>query len=293
MAVIVIKNHEIVENTLSTSVKLENGRLLVPDNTVLDEPLKITLLNDSNETLEFVVGKNSDLKVILEVLGNDKSDDNYSIKFNVLDNSNVKYLLISALESNKAVINHEFNINKDSNVLILAGLVSNVLTAKLDVNVLGRGATVKIKAIAVSSDSHDQKIDVYMNHKAPYTNGEMTCVGIANKKGRVILNGIEKIDNGMKHSNVYQTLRGIITSDDAIVEVNPILIIDEYDLEGAGHAATVGKLDEDAMYYLQSRGLRKEDAERLIINGFLRPLIDEIDDEVLKDKFVELVNVRI
>ena len=61
----------------------------------------------------------------------------------------------------------------------------------------------------------------------------------------------------MKNSNVYQTLKGIITSNEAIVEVNPILIIDEYDIS-AGHAATVGKIEEEALFYLMSRGLTKK-----------------------------------
>jgi Fe-S cluster assembly protein SufD len=103
---------------------------------------------------------------------------------------------------------------------------------------------------------------------------------------------LKKIEKGMKNANAFQTLKGIITSDESIVEVNPILLIDEYDVK-AGHGATIGKIEEDQLYYLQSRGLTRKEAEKLIINGFLQPIIDEIDDEPLRDRFVHLVNSRI
>ena len=61
----------------------------------------------------------------------------------------------------------------------------------------------------------------------------------------------------MKNSNAYQSLKGIIGSDRAVIEVNPILLIDEYDVK-AGHGATIGKLDEFSLYYLMSRGLNRK-----------------------------------
>ena len=202
MASIVIKNHEIVENTLTSNVTFENNKLYIPKNSVYETPLKITLLEDNHQELEIIVGKNSDIKIMLEVSDTTKDVSDYKVKLTTEDNVNLKYLLIAALESKSAVIAHEFIIAKDNNVELLAGLVSDVLTAKMDVKVAGEGASVKIRAIAVSSDENDQNVDVYMNHLAQNTFGEMTNIGIANKKGRVVLNGIEKIEKGMKNSNV-------------------------------------------------------------------------------------------
>lgn len=292
MASIVIKNHQIIENTLNTNIQFVDNTLTIPNNSVYESSLKITLLEDNHQELKINVGNNSDIKLILEVSDITKENSDYKVNLTTGNNVNLKYLLIAALESKSAVIEHDFIINKDSNVELFAGLVSDVLTAKMDVKIVGEGAGVKIRAVAVSSDENDQKIDVYMSHLAKNTFGDMTNIGIANKKGRVVLNGIEKIDKGMKNSNVYQTLKGIITSRDAIVEVNPILIIDEYDIS-AGHAATVGKIEEESLFYLMSRGLTKQDAEKLVISGLLKPLIDEISDDELRERFEELVYVRI
>lgn len=293
MANLVIKDHEIIENTISNDITIKDNTLTIPNNTQFSEPIHVKLLKDKTQDLNFEVGKNSDVTVVLEVVDETLDKVTYDINFTAGENSHIKYLLISSLKSKEGLLNHNFNVKANANVEVLAGLVSNILTAKLNANLIGEGGEIVVKSVAVSSDDHDQTIDVYLHHNAKNTYGNMINVGIANKRGRVILNGIEKIEKGMKHSEVFQTLRGIITSDDAVIEVNPILLIDEYDLKAAGHAATVGKLDDEMMFYLQSRGLSKEKAEKLIINGFLEPIVSEIDNENLKERFINLVNSRI
>src|SRR5690606_244478 len=174
----------------------------------------------------------------------------------------------------------------------IGGFVSNILDAKLHLDLNGKGANLKVRTITVSSLNNDQSIDVHMTHYAPNTAAEMTNIGIAGENGIVRINGVGQIEAGMKNSSAYQTLKGIITSDAAQIDVNPSLIIDEYDVK-AGHAATVGKLEEEVLYYLRSRGLTLVEAQKLIINGFLQPVIDEIDDEAIKENVINLVNARI
>lgn len=288
---IVIKNHEVVSG-LPKDFTYENQQLTIPKNIQYQDPFKITLEDDNNESFEIIVSENTGIKIILEVVSEDTTDNNYKIKLHAKSNTQVKYLLISELSSLNASLEHHFVVDRDAKLDLIGGFVSNILTAKMHVDLVGEGAEVKLRAIAVSSDDHQQSIDVLIVHKAPNTFGDMTNIGIANKRGKIVLNGVEKIEKGMKHANAFQTLKGIITSDEARVEVNPILLIDEYDVK-AGHGATIGKIAEDALFYLRSRGLTHQEAEKLIINGFLRPVIDEIDDEPLKERFVHVVNSRI
>lgn len=291
MKSIVIKNHEITTK-LPVGFIYQNQQLIIPKNIQYQDPIMITIEDDNNESLEIIVSENTSIKIILELASKDQNENHY--KFNLLakQNSHVKYLLVSELESNKALLEHYFTAERDAKLNLIGGFVSNVIDAKMHVDLIGEGAEVKMRAIAISSDQNEQKIDVLIVHKAPHTYGDMTNIGIANKQGKIVLNGVEKIEKGMKHANAFQTLKGIITSDEAIVEVNPILLIDEFDVK-AGHGATIGKIEEDALYYLRSRGLTLAEAEKLIINGFLRPVIDEIDDEPLRERFVSVVNSRI
>ncbi|MCR3906278.1 MAG: SufD family Fe-S cluster assembly protein [Tenericutes bacterium] len=288
---IVVKNHEVV-STLPNDFTYENHTLTIPKNIHYQDPIKITLEDEYNDSFKIVVSENTSIKIILEVVSEKTTDNLYKISLHAKANTQIKYLLISELSSNNANLEHNFKVDRDAKLDLIGGFVSNILTAKMHVELVGEGAEVKLRAIAVSSDDHKQNIDVMIVHKAPNTFGDMTNIGIANKRGKIVLNGVEKIEKGMKHANAFQTLKGIITSDEARVEVNPILLIDEYDVK-AGHGATIGKIAEDALFYLRSRGLTHQEAEKLIINGFLRPVIDEIDDEPLKERFVHVVNSRI
>ena len=283
---------DFIESTLPSNFLFSQHELIIPKNIHYQEPIKVTMQIDQMDDFKITVSESTSIKIILEIQNVQSTEHVYNIFLTAKANSHVKYLLVSEIQSHKAVINHQFIAHKDSKLELIAGLVSNVLDAKMHIDLIGEGADVKMRAVAVSSDDNIQNIDVYMTHKAPHTFGDMTNIGIANKRGKIILNGVEKIEKGMKQANAFQTLKGIITSDSASVEVNPILLIDEYDVK-AGHGATIGKIEEDVLYYLMSRGLNKKESEKLIINGFLKPVIDEIDDEPLRERFVSLVNSRI
>ncbi len=291
MESIVIKNHEIT-SSIPNDFTFKDQVLTIPKNNQYQDTIKITLEDNNNEALTIVVSENTSIKIILEIASQDLLENTYKLNLIAKENSKVKYLLVSELGSKKALLEHYFTAERYASLNLIGGFVSNVLDAKMHVDLIGEGAEVNMRAIALSSDHHIQNIDVLIVHKAPNTYGNMTNIGIANENGKIILNGVEKIEKGMKNANAFQTLKGIITSDKAVVEVNPILLIDEYDVK-AGHGATIGKIEEEQLYYIQSRGLTREQAEKLIINGFLKPIIDEIDDEPLRERFVSLVNSRI
>jgi Fe-S cluster assembly protein SufD len=288
---IVIKHHQ-VQTKLPKDFLFENQKLIIPKNIHYENPIKITIEDDNNESLEIIVSENTSIKIILELASQEETPHNYNLKLTAQQNAQVKYLLVSELASKKALVEHYFTAARDAKLDLIGGFVSDIIDAKMHVELKGEGAEVKMRAVAVSSDENKQNIDVLIIHQAPNTIGNMTNIGIANKKGRIVLNGVEKIEKGMKNANAFQTLKGVITSDQAIVEVNPILLIDEFDVK-AGHGATIGKIEENQLYYLMSRGLKQSEAEKLIINGFLKPVIDEIDDEPLKERFIHLVNSRI
>ncbi|HPG43752.1 MAG TPA: SufD family Fe-S cluster assembly protein [Acholeplasmataceae bacterium] len=288
---IVIKNHQ-VQTKLPKDFLFENQKLIIPKNIHYENPIKITIEDDNNESLEIVVSENTSIKIILELASQETTPHQYNLMLTAQQNAQVKYLLVSELSSKKALVEHYFTAARDAKLDLIGGFVSDIIDAKMHVELKGEGAEVKMRAVAVSSDENKQNIDVLIIHQAPNTIGDMTNIGIANKKGKIVLNGVEKIEKGMKNANAFQTLKGVITSDQAIVEVNPILLIDEFDVK-AGHGATIGKIEENQLYYLMSRGLTQTQAEKLIINGFLKPVIDEIDDEPLKERFIHLVNSRI
>ena len=269
---------------------LNQHTFVVPKNSIIEAPIHITLSENSEYT--FNVESNSEVTLIVEFKASLKDLETIVLTLNVKQNSHVKYVLISEEKSFKTNISQTIQVEKDANLHVISGFLSQNLKADLKVNLNGENARAMVNAIVVSNDQQQQTVDVHMTHYAPRSYGDMYNVGISNGYGRVTLNGIEKIEKGMKQANAFQTLKGIILSDFSMVDVNPILLIDEYDVK-AGHGATVGKIEEQQLYYLQSRGLSKIDAEKLIIKGYIKPILDEINDQVLVDRLETTIYERI
>src|SRR5699024_4286483 len=107
-----------------------------------------------------------------------------------------------------------------------------------------------------------------------------------------IYNAIGKIEDGATRANAEQESRLLMLSGNARGDANPILLIDEDDVT-AGHAASVGRIDEMQLYYLQSRGFSQQEAERLIIHGFLTPVVNELPIETVKNQLSQLIEGKI
>ena len=105
----------------------------------------------------------------------------------------------------------------------------------------------------------------------------------------MVIDGIGTITKGQHGSAAHQTNKIMVFDANCIASANPYLYIDEYDVK-ASHAAGVGKMDEDHLYYLQSRGLSKKQAMHLITYGYLKPVIEVIDNEMLKERFEEALS---
>src|SRR5690554_4060075 len=290
MSIINLNNNELL--SLPAGVTYNDGTLKLLKKHLFNDTLTIQLTNRQLTNLKVIVDQSVNAKIILELKDDNYEDVIYDIFLETKENSQVKFLLLTELKSKHAKLNFKSSSLNDSNMEFIAGFISNVMDAKLYLDLNGKGANLKVRTIAVSSKDHNQKLDIHMTHYAPFSSAEMTNIGIAGENGIIKINGVGQIEQGMNGSAAFQTLKGIITNDLAQIDVNPILIIDEHDVT-AGHAATVGKMEEEVLFYLRSRGITLEDAQRLIINGYLQPIIDEIDDDLIKENVLKLVNERI
>jgi Fe-S cluster assembly protein SufD len=112
------------------------------------------------------------------------------------------------------------------------------------------------------------------------------------EEAQAIINGITKIEKGATKADGQQTERVLMLSPKARGDANPILLIDEDDVT-AGHAASVGQVNREQIYYLMSRGISRSVAESLIIYGFLAPVVSEIPLEGLRDQLQGLVERKL
>ena len=130
------------------------------------------------------------------------------------------------------------------------------------------------KGITVGSGDQRSNITSTVYHWGTHTESDMTVRGVMKDQAQTILNGITKIEKGARKANGVQAEKVLMLSEEARGDANPILLIDENDVQ-AGHAASVGRIDPIQMFYLMSRGLTRQEAERLLIFGFVGPVLGD------------------
>lgn len=140
------------------------------------------------------------------------------------------------------------------------------------------GASVDSKLISVGTDQQRGNYTSRAAHFGKHTESNLLSKGVLLDEAAQVFNGITKIEKGATKANGEQTERLLILSGKARGDANPILLIDEDDVK-CGHAASVGRIDEIQLFYLMSRGIIRSEAERMIINGFLDPVVSEIPVE--------------
>lgn len=150
-------------------------------------------------------------------------------------------------------------------------------TFRLSVFLEGEGASCEFHGAVLSKDSDKKTIEASCYHMAPHTEGLMENYGISENQSHLVFTGISQIQNGAHGSQTRQSAKIIVFDPRCLARCSPVLKIDENDVS-ASHAAIVGKLNEDHMFYLMSRGLDAKEARRLITLGYLKPIETYFDD---------------
>lgn len=156
----------------------------------------------------------------------------------------------------------------------------------------GKGSNTKVYSVAIGNGKQKENFVSHVIHEASHTDSDILSKGVMFGESIGIFNGITKIEKGAEKSNGQQAEKLLIISEKARGDANPILLIDEDDVM-AGHAASAGPVDENQLYYLMSRGISRQDAERLMIHGFLSPVIDLLPGEKMKTRLNTLIEGKL
>jgi Fe-S cluster assembly protein SufD len=147
-------------------------------------------------------------------------------------------------------------------------------------------ATCNILNVLLVGDKAHFASNIFINHLKKHTTSDFQNYAIAVDNANMILNNNAKIVQGASKSIVRQKAKGLTLSSSAKIKAMPNLYIDEYDVI-ANHAASIGSISKEDLFYLMSRGLEERDAAKLIVLGFVQPLLDKIADESLRKEIQE------
>ena len=146
---------------------------------------------------------------------------------------------------------------------------------KLDVVLAGVGASVEVVGLVIGKMTEEKTFEANITHAAPNTRSDVRVKGVLRGNSKFDFRGNVKIEKGAKGSNAYLRSDVLLFDDAKMGDDPPALEILEPDVK-AGHAATVGKVDEQMIFYLMSRGLSRNQAEKMIIDGFVEPMREVI-----------------
>jgi Fe-S cluster assembly protein SufD len=283
---------------------LLNGGVFVyvPKNVEVAEPIQAVFVHDNPDTTLFnhvivVAEDNSSVTYVENYISTVTDVEGvFNIITEVFANTNarVTYGAVDTLAKGiTTYVNRRGIAGRDARIEWALGLMNDGDTISENVtNLIGDGSFGDTKSVVVGRGEQKQNFTTKVVHFGKHSEGYILKHGVMKDSASSIFNGIGKIEHGASKSNAEQESRVLMLSEKARGDANPILLIDEDDVT-AGHAASVGRVDPIQLYYLMSRGIPKVEAERLVIHGFLAPLVNLLPIEGVKKQLVEVIERKV
>lgn len=304
-------SHEVEEKTITytdpftllNQATYNHGVLVeVKDNIVASKPIVIHHITDARTGVivtasrnSIQLGKSSQVSII------EKYDSvggvNFSTSVNeitVAENAGLTYTLIQndagqRIQFNQTNIHQQRNSRVDCFTLSLSGkLIRNNLNLIID----GEGVDSHMNGLYLLTGETLADNHTVVDHRKPHSQSNELYKGVMDGNSRGVFNGKIYVRPDAQKTNAFQSNRNILLSDKATVNTKPQLEIWADDVK-CSHGCTSGQLDEEALFYLQSRGINKDSARALLLYAYAGEVIDKISNEPLRTYIDSLVSERL
>ena len=273
----------------------------VKDNAVIEEPLQYIVISDKEQSLfnhvTIQVGNNAKFNFIENYVNNQKEDKSpFSLVSEVVahEGAQVNYSSITNQPGEKrgtilrrGLTYRDSLINWNVAAMDEADVYHDNTT-----NILGDGSEANLKIVTLGVKEQKTYFNSEVVNQGLSSKGDILQHGVLLDRSHIVFNGVGFIVKGATGSNAYQSSRMLTLSSEAKADANPMLLIDENDVM-AGHGASLGRIDEEQLYYLQSRGLTRKESSRLLVHGFLSPVISELTVDKIKELVTVLIDEKI
>ncbi len=287
---------------LNTAFAQDGVFVYVPENVKTDKPLQIIHLLLSNESLMvqhrnlFIVEENSSADIIIcdHTLSTDEYITNSVTEMFTGKNASLELTRVqNEHNGSRQLTNSYAHQERDSHLLtnfitLHGGFVRNNMRVYLadencDNNTLGLFLADK-----------DQHIDnfVYINHQKPHGISNQLFKGILDNDATGSFNGRIHVWPDAQKTEAYQKNNNLLLANDATMNSKPQLEIYADDVK-CSHGATVGQLDNDALFYLRSRGIPEKESRHLLMYAFAYEVLSKIKTPALKERIIDLVDKRL
>ena len=266
------KNVEIAE-PLRASFHLEGQSSIIHNLVVLEQNSKIDFIEQYSNQENAKEQLNS---CVTEVFANPNSKINF-------------YHLNNWAENVYNFTNITGTADRDSNISWISGCFGGKINRiKIDTNFNGQGSSCSNVGIFLGKGKEHIDFTTNAYHNVENTTNNILVDGILKDESSSVYRGLIRIPKEGQKTFSYLENHILKLGDKTLANSIPSLKIDANDVK-ASHGATVGQIDEEQLFYLMARGLSRQEAEKLIVEGFFEPVIQKIPSEELKEKIRELV----
>jgi len=296
------ENENYFFTTLSTAFTKDGAFIYVPDGKVVEDPIHIIFFTKSgNEKILtqprnlFVAGKNSQVTVIEHYVSDEDSvyftnsvteivaDENAIVNHIKLQEESDQAFHIARME-----VDQERSSNFSSHLISHGAEISrNDFNARFN----DEGSECMLNGLFMIGAEQLFDAHTMIDHAKPHCNSHEHYKGILQDKSKGVFNGKVMVRQDAQKTNAFQQNNTILLSDDAVMNTKPQLEIFADDVK-CSHGATIGKLNDEAKFYLKSRGIGEESATAMLIHAFASDIITSIKIPALRDYLEEIITKR-
>jgi Fe-S cluster assembly protein SufD len=248
--------------------------VFVPPGVVVEDPIFVSHRSSGDGLASFphtlvVVGEGAEVSVVDRFAATGDHLSNAVIELVVGDGANARYISVQEHGPKTwAVALQRARVGRDARLQSSAvALGGDYARLRSESHLVSEGAESDLLAVYFGDQEQMHDFRTLQDHAAPRTRSDLLFKGAVEDKARSVYSGLIRLRKAAQKSNAYQTNRNLVLSEGAAAESIPNLEIEADDVR-CSHASTVGPIDDDQRYYLESRGVAPEDAERLIVLGF-------------------------
>jgi Fe-S cluster assembly protein SufD len=215
------------------------------------------------------------------------------VEIQVGQNASLRFVELQSLGGNVWNFTHErARVARDGNIEWIFGAIGSKLTKNFsDLDLAGPGANGRMSGFYFTDGSQHLDHDTQQNHLAPNTTSDLLYKGALRGHSRSVWQGMIYVAPGAQQTDGYQANRNLVLSENARADSIPGLEILADDVR-CTHGATVGKIDPDMIFYLRSRGIPTEQAERLVVEGFFDLIMQRIPFDGVRTRFQDAIEAK-
>lgn len=306
------KHPELVQEHLGQVVPADEDKLLalhaafaaggafvyVPKNVKVEEPLQFYVYSETDGLGLFphvliVADEGSEVTFFDNYRSSDTGTHVVSQAFEVVAKANAHVTLGTIQgwgDQTTAFHTRRGRIAQDGSVKITLGELGGGLGRSSNRMFLD-GDGSEARALMVFFGDQQQHLDVglVMTHIGEHTTSDMLTKGVLKDKARGVYRALTDIEDKARNTTAFQRENTLLLSPQARIDAIPELEIEETEVQ-AGHAATVGQIDEEELFYLMSRGLTEQSATKLVVDGFFDPILQRIPLEAARIELQSLID---